>query len=112
MQILLPIYLHSSGDDDNKPSIMEQNAQLVARISVRLNDTLKKYADALTEQFGVPVTVASAARLLLTEGLERHGFPVPPPDPTAPKPRRGRPPKKRAPKKTPMRRKTSRRGET
>lgn len=56
---------------------MEQDTQLVTRVPKDLADRLKTYADHLSADFGVPVSVAAAVRRLLVKGLDDAGIPKP-----------------------------------
>lgn len=56
-------------------TVMAQDVQFAARIPQDMADRLKAYAEKLEADFGVPVSVAAAARRLLTEGLDRAGIP-------------------------------------
>jgi hypothetical protein len=75
---------------------MEHDAQIVLRVPKALADQLKAYADKLSREFGVPVSQASAARRLLSDGLNDVGFHVPAAEPDEafgsrkPKPRRAK----------------------
>lgn len=54
---------------------MEKDAQLVMRIPAEMQDRLREYAEKLSRDFGLPVSMAAGARRLLNEALERAGLP-------------------------------------
>jgi len=53
---------------------MEKDAQLVLRLPAEMHDRLRAYAAQQADKAGVPVSVAAAARKLLSEGLGRAGL--------------------------------------
>jgi len=65
------------------PGSMEQDAQIVMRVPQVMADQLKEYAARLSREFGVPVSLAAAARRLLADGLDRAGLRVSEPEAAA-----------------------------
>jgi hypothetical protein len=74
--------------------MQEQDAQIVLRLPQEMVGRLKGIAAKLSREFGVPVSLAAAARRFIAAGLEQAGYPegsAPPADvPVShPAPRRG-----------------------
>lgn len=71
---------------------MDNDAQLVMRIPLEMQDRLREYAARLSREYGLPVSMAAGARRLLNEGLERAGLEAPAEDAKkkAPAKKRGR----------------------
>jgi hypothetical protein len=55
---------------------MAQDAQIVMRVPQEMADRLKECAATLSREYGIPVSVAAAARRFIAEGLERAGYPA------------------------------------